>query len=133
MKIVLICLTVMVTLDARRGKRKRFDWTHAIDTLIDATNDRDLPPMPEGLNCDQAMDELLLQLPSFGSIFYALLNGWYLGQWADYSSCIADATDAQYILATVKGNYNGPYHFTRGGEGKYTDGLNTNMGLCFPK
>lgn len=90
-------------------------------------------PLPENLNCDQAIDELLLKLPSFGSLFYALLNGWYLGQWADYSSCLADATDSQYVLATVNGNYSGNYQFTRGGIGRFTDGLSTRMGLCFPK
>jgi hypothetical protein len=31
------------------------------------------------LNCDQAINELILRLPDFGSVFYALLNGWYLG------------------------------------------------------
>ena len=36
-------------------------------------------------------------------------------------------------MATVSGNYTGPYHFTRGGVGKFTDGLSTRMGLCFPK
>ena len=66
-------------------------------------------------------------------MFYALLNGWYLGQWADYSSCLQDATESQYVLATVKGTYNGNYKFTRGGVGKYTDGYTTKMGLCFPK
>jgi len=66
-------------------------------------------------------------------MFYALLNGWYLGQWADYSSCISDATDSQYILATVKGDYSGPFQFTRGGIGKFSDGFKTRMGLCFPK
>ena len=76
---------------------------------------------------------MLLQLPSFGSLFYALLNGWYLGQWADYSSCLADATDSQYVLATVSGDYKGPFQFVRGGEGKYTNGFTTRMGLCFPK
>jgi hypothetical protein len=79
------------------------------------------------------MDELLLRLPAFGSMFYALLNGWYLGQWADYSSCLTDADDSQYILATVTGNYTGPMEFTRGGTGKFSDGFSTRMGLCFPK
>jgi len=68
-----------------------------------------------------------------GSLFYALVNGWYLGQWADYSSCLAAASDSQYILATVKGKYNGSITFTRGGIGKYSEGFSTRMGLCFPK
>lgn len=85
------------------------------------------------LNCDQAIDEYLLRLPDFGSIFYALVNGWYIGQWADYSSCLADATDSQYVLATVRGNYTGDITFTRGGIGKLVPGFGTRMGLCFPK
>jgi len=36
-------------------------------------------------------------------------------------------------MATVKGTYNGPITFTRGGVGKFTDGMVTNFGLCFPK
>ena len=90
-------------------------------------------PITEGLNCDQAIDEHLLRLPDIGSIFYALVNGWYLGEWADYSSCLADAKDAQYVMATVTGNYKGTVDFTRGGVGKYTNGFSTRMGLCFPK
>jgi len=68
-----------------------------------------------------------------GSLFYALVNGWYLGQWADYSSCLVAAADSQYVLATVRGTYTGQIEFTRGGIGKYTDGFTTRMGLCFPK
>jgi len=72
-------------------------------------------------------------LPDIGSLFYALVNGWYLGEWADYSSCLADAAESQYILATVSGQYKGEIDFTRGGEGKFTNGFSTRMGLCFPK
>ena len=68
-----------------------------------------------------------------GSVFYALVNGWYLGQWADYSSCLNAANNSQYVLATVTGSYTGAIEFTRGGVGKYTDGFTTRMGLCFPK
>jgi hypothetical protein len=79
-------------------------------------------PVSDDLNCDQAIDELLLRLPDFGSIFYAIVNGWYIGQWADYSSCLSDAADSQYLLATVIGTYNGQIEFTRGGIGKFTEG-----------
>lgn len=75
----------------------------------------------------------MLRLPDIGSIFYPLVNGWYLGEWADYSSCLADAKDAQYVMATVTGKYKGSVDFTRGGIGKYTKGFSTRMGLCFPK
>ena len=139
-------LTLSAGAKKHRGKRRRWDPEWAKQKWQNATNDfftvpvtpvapdsNEADKMPKGLNCDQAMDEILLQLPSFGSIFYALMNGWYLGQWADYASCMADATAGQYILATVKGDYSGPYKFTRGGSGKYTDGLETSMGLCFPQ
>jgi len=121
--------------EAKRMKRRRFDLDHAMQQLRSVTFDlgSDDTPIPDTYNCDQAIDALLLQLPSFGSLFYALLNGWYLGQWADYSSCLSDATDSQYVLATVSGNYTGPFQFVRGGEGKYTNGFTTRMGLCFPK
>ena len=90
-------------------------------------------PVDDSLNCDQAIDELLLRLPDFGSVFYALVNGWYIGQWADYSSCLSDASDSQYLLATVSGDYEGQIEFTRGGIGKFSNGFGTRMGLCFPK
>ena len=75
----------------------------------------------------------MLRLPDFGSVFYALVNGWYIGQWADYSSCLSDAADSQYLLATVSGTYDGKIEFTRGGMGKFSNGFGTRMGLCFPK
>ncbi len=78
---------------------------------------------------------MLLKLPDVSSLFYALVNGWYLGQWADYSSCLTDAANSQYVLATVSGNLdpNTKIQFTRGGQGKYSGGFTTSMGLCFPK
>jgi hypothetical protein len=118
----------------KRTKRRRFDADYAWSQLAAALKEDAPPtPVPDTLNCDQAIDELLLRLPEFGSIFYALVNGWYLGQWADYSSCLGDATDSQYVLATVNGDYGGPFEFSRGGFGKYTGGFATHMGLCFPK
>lgn len=131
----MLCIFVVVDAKRHKGKRRRFDvqdsFKHISELLVELDSSDE--PIPEGINCDQAIDELLLRIPNFGSLFYALLNGWYLGQWADYSSCLMDASDSQYVLATVSGNYSGPYHFTRGGEGKFTDGLETKMGLCFPK
>ena len=118
-----------------RRKRRRFDAAQAVkdmkDTWQETMGSTDV--QSDALNCDQAIDELLLRLPDIGSLFYALVNGWYLGEWADYSSCLADAADSQYVLATVRGSYKGAVDFTRGGEGKYTDGFTTRMGLCFPK
>ena len=80
-----------------RLRRRRFDADHALTQLNAIWGDYSGLPsnaMPAGLNCNQAIDELILRLPSFGSLFYILVNGWYLGQWADYSSCLVDAFDA---------------------------------------
>ena len=65
----------------KRTKRRRFDADYAWSQLAAALKDDAAAPAPvaNDLNCDQAIDELLLRLPEFGSIFYALVNGWYLG------------------------------------------------------
>ena len=89
------------------------------------------------MTCDQAIDQLYLNLntsDAFGTVFYVLLNGWYLGNWGDYGSCLADATYGQFIMATVHGDYdqkNKPL-FTRGTYGKYSN-FTTRLGLCMPK
>ena len=64
-------------------------------------------PLFQDMTCQQAIDQLLLDATKFdfGSIFYVLLNGWYLGAWGDYGSCVADATYGQYVLVTMEGNY----------------------------
>ena len=67
------------------------------------------------ITCDEAIDNLLFQLPDFGSIFYVILNGWYLGQWGDYDACASDTTYGQFVLATINGDYVGPVIFPRGG------------------
>ena len=64
----------------------------------------------------------MLDIPAFGSLFYILTNGWYLGQWGDYSSCEYDSVVGAYSLASVQGTYNGTFEFSRGGYGKYTNG-----------
>ena len=64
-----------------------------------------------------------------GSVLYVLFNGWYLGQWADYSSCLRDATNSQYVLADIQGIYKGDVEFTRGGYGKFSPNLSTRIGL----
>jgi hypothetical protein len=92
-------------------------------------------PLLENKTCQAAIDELYLRGYNleFGSIFYLLLNGWYLGAWGDYDSCIADATYGQYILVTIDGNYDTEHLalFTRGTIGKYKR-FSTNLGLCMP-
>jgi hypothetical protein len=59
------------------------------------------------LSCDQAINQLIFDLPSKGSIFYLIVNGAYLGQMGDFASCYSDAVDGQYMLASVTGNYTG--------------------------
>ena len=39
------------------------------------------------MTCDQVVNELILHITQFKSIFYFLVNGWYLGQLGDYASC----------------------------------------------
>ena len=121
--------------EAKYRKRRRFDLDATMKGLkqlwVDTTEDVD--PANPGYNCDEAIDALILQLPNMGSVLYVLFNGWYLGQWADYSSCLRDATNSQYVLADIQGTYNGDVEFTRGGMGKFSPNLSTRMGLCFPK
>lgn len=85
------------------------------------------------MSCDDAINQLYVDAFnfSFGSIFYILLNGWYLGSWGDYDSCIADATYGQYILVTMDGNYDQNTTFTRGTIGRFKN-FSTNLGLCMP-
>jgi hypothetical protein len=79
-----------------RRKRRTFNLTASMNDISETWKGIVDPvkPVSDSLNCDQAIDELLLRLPDFGSVFYGLLNGWYIGQWADYSSCLADASDS---------------------------------------
>lgn len=64
-------------------------------------------PLLADKTCDDAINALYLNATNFdfGSIFYILLNGWYLGAWGDYGSCLVDATYGQYILVTIDGDY----------------------------
>ena len=63
----------------KRTKRRVFDADYSWNQLVSAFKEDIDTPVPDNLNCDWAMDELLLRLPEFGSIFYVLVNGWYLG------------------------------------------------------
>ena len=67
-----------------------------------------------------------------GSIYYLILSGSYLGQWGDYESCLKNANQGNYVLATINGKYIGTARFTRGGSGKFVD-FSTRLGLCVPK
>jgi hypothetical protein len=92
-------------------------------------------PLMSNMTCQDAIDNLYVNATNFdfGSIFYILLNGWYLGAWGDYGSCLADATYGQYVLVTIDGNYDTEHLalFTRGSIGKYKR-FSTNVGLCMP-
>lgn len=87
------------------------------------------------MNCDQAIDKLYANVGgdlTMGSIFYSLLNGYYLGAWGDYGSCVSDATYGQFVLVTLDGDYS-PKNplFTRGAFGKYSN-FSSRIGLCMP-
>jgi len=84
------------------------------------------------LSCDYVVNQLILHITQFKSIFYFLVNGWYLGQLGDYSSCRTFTNNGEYILATINGEYSADYPFMRGSYGKYID-FSTQMGLCVPK
>lgn len=84
------------------------------------------------LSCDYVVNQLILHITQFKSIFYFLVNGWYLGQLGDYASCRTFTNNGQYILATINGEYSADYPFMRGSYGKYID-FSTQMGICVPK
>ena len=69
----------------------------------------------------------------FGSIFYILMNGWYLGGWGDYGSCLMDVYYGSYVMVTIDGDYDMKNQavFTRGAMGKYRK-FSTGIGLCVP-
>jgi len=98
----------------------------ALDTFIKLYKEE------TNISCDEAIDNLLLDLPNMGSIFYAIINGKYLGVWGDYTSCKLDATNGTYVLVTVDGKYIGPGPFTRGGAG-YKTPLSSRVGMCVPQ
>ena len=83
------------------------------------------------MNCDQAINDIIINIASRGSLFYFLVNGLYLGQWGDYTSCMKDTTNGNFILATVNGNFKGDYEYQRGGEGKFVQ-FSTSIGICLP-
>jgi hypothetical protein len=93
-------------------------------------------PLLESMTCDQAISVLYGNIGTnltMGSIFYSLLNGYYLGSWGDYGSCLSDATYGQYIMVTIDGDYS-PKNpiFTRGAFGKYSN-FSSRIGLCMPQ
>ena len=71
------------------------------------------------MSCDEVVNKLILHITQFKSIFYFLVNGWYLGQLGDYASCRTFTNNGQYVLATINGDYSADYPFTRASYGKY--------------
>lgn len=47
-------------------------------------------------------------------IGYILNNGLYLGEYGDYTSCKVMTNNGMYMMATVDGDYEGEYFFSRG-------------------
>jgi len=94
------------------------DWLKALDLLPDmeklnsALSEPPQKPIlkdASNLTCPQAIDQLYVDLfnGKFGAIYYLLVNGWYLGAWGDFDSCVnGDTTYGQYILVTINGIYN---------------------------
>lgn len=113
----------------------KVDFMHDLLDALELIPDAKLftqEPNWDDMTCSQAINTLLGDITDIGSIFYILLNGWYFGEWGDYSSCLKDATDGQYVLATIHGNYTGGAYFTRGNQGKFSP-YSARIGLCFPK
>jgi len=53
------------------------------EELVTVTPD----PAFNALDCNRAINSLLFHITKPGSFFYIILNGWYLGQLGDFSSC----------------------------------------------
>jgi hypothetical protein len=102
------------------------------DHLLDEPTKADASLDWQDMTCDEITNALILDLPSMGSVFYFLVNGWYLGQLGDYASCRVSTTEGQYLLATISGEYTGSFPFTRGTYGKYYT-FSPQMGICVPK
>ena len=76
-------------------------WKITVDKIIDEFPTADdlinlhitgeqsfkLQPDLTELSCNDAINKLIFELPKFGSMFYALANGLYFGQYGDYASC----------------------------------------------
>jgi hypothetical protein len=39
------------------------------------------------LSCNAALNNLIFHLTDMSSLYYIILNGWYLGQMGDYQTC----------------------------------------------
>ena len=87
--VVLSCLNGS---DARRTGTplKITDILDTFDLLPKTTEQRATTNW--NVNCSTAINQLLTDATNMGTLFYALLNGLYLGQWGDYESCLVDAT-----------------------------------------
>ncbi len=125
LRAALICSLTSAYRPRTKGPLPTLDqvWKVATDELL-SSNQPAKPVIAASdystLTCDQAVNQLIFDLPSKGSIFYLIVNGAYLGQMGDFASCYTDTVDGQYMLASVTGNYEGQYAFPRGSFGKYT-------------
>jgi hypothetical protein len=75
-----------------------FDEFATADDLVNlyVTGEQSLKYQPSlaELSCNDAINELIFELPKFGSMFYAFANGLYFGQYGDYASCQTMAFNA---------------------------------------
>ena len=76
-------------------------------------------PQYADLTCSEMVNHIIMDFPAMGSAYYLLVNGAYLGEFGDYSSCRISTTNGQYMLATLKGDYVLEYPYARGTVGKY--------------
>ena len=128
-----LVLTLGFSVECRKIKHRRFDRHHSIKKLSQYLSAHKSTTNPDDLTCDQAIDRIFYRPPHIGSIFYVVSSSWSIGNWADYDTCYYDAFDSQYVVATVEGLYIGKFPLNNGVKGKYTNGMVSMMGLCFPR
>jgi len=58
-------------------------------------------PSLDSLTCSEMVNHLLAEFPAPGTVYYALVNGLYLGEYGDYASCRVSTTNGNYILANI--------------------------------
>jgi hypothetical protein len=91
-------LLTTAVLARRKGPLPTFKdiWATTVDVMLQDLPLLEMAPEPEvlfkdpsldDLSCDEMVNQLILDLPKFGSFFYFLMNGAYLGQMGDYASC----------------------------------------------
>lgn len=89
---VVLVLLILLTVNIMLSKAKRIPEQVTLMDLIEGMGMLDKEDLSE-VSCDEAIDNLILGVPNLGSLFYVILNGWYLGQWGDYEACNGDVTE----------------------------------------